>query len=102
MRSKRVLARGVYGEQIQVVRPDNAAIPLALAEVAAARNDKYALERLPLEAEAQGVSYRVIGYLATRNNGKQCVVDADGNFVGELVAGDSLVSGWENRHDGAN
>ena len=48
---------------------------------------------MPKEAEAAGVRYTFVGYLAKKRNGKgACVVDEGGNVLGAVVAGDSIVT----------
>jgi hypothetical protein len=75
------------GDPILVIRPAMPEMALAVAAVALERNDKDLIDRLPQEVE----DYTVVGWLSARGS-PQFIVDEHGKKIGDLVAGDSLVT----------
>lgn len=71
------------GEQLAVARPRRPAVALAVAQVALQHQDEPILSKLPDD------DYTVMGWLAADG---MSVVDDDGDRIGELQPGDSLVS----------
>ena len=89
------------GKPLLVVRPSDPELAIRLAQEAIENTrdpDKQteaavAFLNLPALAEAKGVTYTFVGYLAKKRNGKgACVVDEGGNVLGAVVAGDSIVT----------
>lgn len=78
------------GQRMQVIRPKNPQLALAIARVALARQDMALMNRLPEEVGIE--SYTLVGFLGRRGK-RTGILDERGNVVGELKAGDSFVSG---------
>jgi len=90
---KRFIVRDAQGLPMRVIRPSDPALCMRIAEECLAANDTARLDNLPKEAEAAGVSYTFVGYLAKKRNGKgACIVDESGNVLGLMVAGDSFIT----------
>ena len=90
---KRFIVRDEHGLPMRVIRPSDPALCLRIAEDCLAKNDKARLDNLPKEAEAAGVSYTFVGYVAKKRNGKGAsVVDEEGNVLGPTLAGDSFIT----------
>lgn len=78
---------------MRVIRPDKPEIPLKIAEECLADNDRARLDNLPAEAEAAGVSYMFVGFLARKRNGRgERIVDEAGADLGPIAPGDSFVT----------
>jgi hypothetical protein len=78
-----------HGTRIAVIRPAEPKLAMAMAEVALKHNDKALFERMPEEVK----DYTFAGWLSAPSRSRpQCIVDEQGHKIGELVAGDSLVS----------
>jgi hypothetical protein len=85
--------RNELGAPMRVIRPSDPATCLRIAGECLAANDTARLDRLPDEAEAAGVSYTFVGFLARKRNGKgACVVDESGGVLGPLLPGDSFIT----------
>lgn len=91
--SVRLIVRDERGLPMRVIRPDKPEIPLKIVEECLADNDRERLDNLPTEAEAAGVSYAFVGFLARKRNGKGArLVDEAGNDLGPVAPGDSFVT----------
>ena len=92
---KRHIVRDEQGLPLRVIRPSDPALCLRIVEECHANQDTVRLDNLPKEAEAAGVSYTFVGYLARGRTGKgTCIVDDDGVVLGPIVPGDSFVTVW--------
>jgi hypothetical protein len=90
---KRFIVRDELGLPMRVIRPSDPALCLRIADECLATNDMARLDNLPTEAEAAGVSYTFVGYLAKGRNGKgACIVDEKGCIIGSTLPGDSFVT----------
>lgn len=90
---KRLIVKDERGLPMRVIRPSDPALCLRIARECHESNDAARLADLPKEAEAAGVSYTFVGYLAKKRNGKgACVVDESGAVLGPILAGDSFVT----------
>ena len=90
---KRLIVRDEHGLPMRVIRPSDPAICLRIAQECLASNDTARLDNLPSEAEAAGVSYTYVGYLAKKRNGRgACLVDEKGTILGPIVPGDSFIT----------
>lgn len=90
---KRHIVRDEQGLPLRVIRPSDPALCLRIVEECHANQDTVRLDNLPKEAEAAGVSYTFVGYLAKKRNGKgACVVGEDGAVLGAIAPGDSFVT----------
>jgi hypothetical protein len=90
---KRFIVKDERGLPMRVLRPSDPALCLRIALECHTNNDKARLDNLPKEAEAAGVQYTFVGFLARKRNGKGvCVVDEYGTVLGTVLAGDSFVT----------
>jgi len=77
------------GQRLMVLRPDDPAIPLAISKEALRDNDGLRVDKLMEEAEAKGVSYTFVGWLAL---GGSDILDDGGKTIGKMAPGDSLAT----------
>jgi hypothetical protein len=90
---KRFIVKDSNGLPMRVIRPSDSTICLRIAEECKATNDTKRFDNLPTEAEAAGVSYTLVGFLARKFNGMgACVADRKGNYLEPLRPGDSFIT----------
>jgi hypothetical protein len=80
------------GSLLQVIRPDDPEMAIAIAEIALAKQDGALLGRLPQEVGG----YTFVGYAAAiKRGGEVFIVDLQMKVLGKLQRGDSIVTGVE-------
>lgn len=76
------------GKPLAVIRPDNPALAIRLANEALAKQDGHAFERILVDVQASGSRYTFAGWLS---KDRSHVVDETGKRIDTLKPGDSFV-----------